>query len=263
MSRGSVAAAAALILGCGSTEPKGLGLIRGSFGGPIADRTAYLGVSLGGTDGRLRGRAWSSVSGSLAAGATVTGRYDERNVILTIQPDLHFGLVSWRFEGEFTNDTLKGSLSFSGTNTQRVELPRVATIPLGDHYQAITGAVIDSSFGFAQFNYGGGSFRLVQTLNTQEDAFSSILVFWNVRDLPRPGVYVVSPEGGPAPTVRITYQAPSSPSIRYIVENGRIVIEESDRYLLRGRYEMSASDSLGRTIGLRGTFSAGCASVAC
>lgn len=256
-------AAALIASGCGTTEPKGLGLLRGTFGTALADRSAYLGLRLFGIRGNVYGRAWSNLSPALVAGATVSGRYDHPDVTLNIQPDLHFGLVNWRFEGQFENDTLKGSFSFAGTNSQRVELPRVNAIPLGDYSLKITGAVSDSSFGWAMFNYSGGSFRLVQVFTIQDQSFSSMVVFWNRRDLPSPGRYEVSPEGGPAPAIRFTYQTGATPLVRYTVQSGELVIEESDRYLLTGHYLMTAGDSVGRVITLRGVFSSGCASTAC
>ncbi|HLB54667.1 MAG TPA: hypothetical protein VJK71_06135 [Gemmatimonadales bacterium] len=247
---------------CGSTDPSGRLPLHGRFGAPFADRTAYLALSLFG-DATVSGRAWSNYNPSLIAGATITGRYDPPMVTLDIHPDIHFGVLDWRLVGTLERDTLKGVLTFAGTNAQRVELPRVKAIPLGDYSQRISGAVQDTSTGWATFNYGGGSFRLIQVFSVQDQSFTSMVVFWNRRDRPPRGVYELSEEGGPPPSVRFVFRAVGGQDVRYTLREGKLLINESERYVLAGQYRMTATDPEGRVVTVRGTFNSGCASPTC
>ncbi|HLG06279.1 MAG TPA: hypothetical protein VI383_09025 [Gemmatimonadales bacterium] len=247
--------------GCG-TEPSDRRRL-GLFGGPLADRTAYLALGLTVEKGLLSGRAWSSYSQSLTARAQVIGRYDPPAVTLTIQPSVRYGLRDWYFEGELEGDTLRGILSQPGTFPQPVELVRAEAIPLGDYSLKITGAVEDSATGWAQFNYLGGSFRLVQIFAIQDRTVASMAVFWYSRDRPRPGTYAVSAEGGPAPAVRFSIFNAAGSEVRHTVRSGYLVIEESGRYVLAGRFLMTATDPVGREVTLHGVFSSGCTSNAC
>ncbi len=260
--RASSGAASLLILaGCGSTGPGRTELL-GSFGAPLGDRTSYLAFRLFETEGRISGRAWSTYSTALIAGATVSGTRTGPAITLTIHPRPPFGLANWGFQGSLAGDTLKGIFSFAGTDAQEVELPRVRTIPLGDYSIAASGAVTDSSTGFAVFHYGGGSFRLVQVFTVPDR--STMVIFWNRRDRPPPGSYPVSTDGGPPPSAQFAYRADVlSPEVPYQVQNGTVTIEESDRYVLAGRFTVTARDPEGRLVTLRGVFSAGCTGSAC
>ncbi|MGQ0704230.1 MAG: hypothetical protein ACT4PM_13985 [Gemmatimonadales bacterium] len=252
-----------LAAACGSTEPEMRSGIEGNFGTPLADRNGYLAVSLFERGGFVTGRAWSNFSGTLIGGATVTGEWNPPDVALDIHPLLPFGVVDWHLVGQLQGDTLKGEFSTSGLNPQRVELPRVRSVPSGQYTLAISGAVADTARGWAVFSYGGGSFRLVQVFTIAAGSGSSMVVFWQQRDRPAPGTYPVSAEGGPAPAVRFAHQAPEGPELRYTVQDGRLVIETSERYVLAGRFLMTASDTAGRIVTLHGIFSAGCSSNAC
>jgi hypothetical protein len=259
--RGSSAVGAILLLAGCSTGPSGIARL-GDFGSPLGDRTSYLAFRLFEQDGQLSGRAWSSYSSTLIARVTVTGTHQGSEVVLAIHPQPPIGLVDWRFAGTLERDTLKGVFSFAGTDAQSVELARVRTIPLGDYSLKMTGAVADSAEGWATFGYGGGSFRLVQTFTIPDR--SLMVVFWNRRDRPAPGTYPVTPEGGAPPSVRFDYRPPNGiADVSYQVQSGTLMIEESDRYVLAGRYQITVAEPEGRLVTLTGVFNAGCTGNAC
>ena len=257
------ALAALLAAACGVTEPEPPAAIEGSFGTPLADRNAYLAISLSERGGVLTGRAWSNFSGTLIGGATITGEWTPPQVRIDLHPLLPFGVVDWHLVGRLEGDTLKGEFFTAGVNRQQVELPRVRAVPSGEYTLAVSGAVADTARGWAVFGYGGGSFRLVQIFSIAAGSSSSMIVFWGQRNRPAPGTYRVSPEGGPAPAVRFAHQVPEGPEVSYTVQDGRLVIETSERYVLAGRFLMTARDTAGRVVTLHGIFSAGCSGNAC
>jgi hypothetical protein len=258
--RASSAGALLLLVACESTGPSTRFL--GYFASPLRDRTSYLAFQIFDTDGRLSGRGWSSYSTTLLAGVTLSGTLTDSSVALAIRPRPPLGLVDWRFEGSLAGDTLKGVFSLPGTDAQRVEMPRVSTIPLGDYVIVATGPGVDSTRGFSTFSYGGGSFRMVQVLSVPDR--SVMVISWNRRDLPAPGRYAVSPEGGEAPAVRFVYApAPGAPEVVYQVQSGVITIQQSDRYVLVGRYLMTVAHPDGHLLKLAGVFNSGCTGNAC
>ncbi len=250
-----------LLAACNSTGPH-RAVPLGSYGGPLADRTSYLGLTLVEREGRFSGVAWSSFSASMIAGGRVSGLRDGNRLLLAIQPRSPFGLVNWGFEGVLERDTLKGVITFAGTEAQRVELPRVPAIPRGSYSLRLQGALNQNLEGAAVFNYGGGSFRLIQVFTVLDR--SSMVVFWQQRERPLPGSYPASAEGGPAPSVRLVL-SPSlvEPGVTWTVTGGRIVIEESERYFLAGQFSLTATGPEGLTLTATARFHAGCTGNAC
>lgn len=258
--RASSAGLLILLLACQSTEPSGR--LLGNFASPLRDRTSYLAFQIYDDDGRLSGRAWSSYTTTLLAGVTLSGTRNDSTVALVVHPRPPIGLVTWRFDGILVRDTLKGTFSLPGTDAQQVEMPRVGTIPLGDYSVVATGQGTDSTTGYSTFNYGGGSFRLLQSLSVPDR--SVMVVFWSRRDLPPPGRYPVSNEGGVAPSVRFVYaSAVGAPEATYRVLSGEITIQESDRYVLSGRFTMTVEHPEGGVLTLNGVFNSGCTGSAC
>jgi hypothetical protein len=257
--RASSAAALLVLLACQSTEPS---RFVGNFAAPLRDRSGYLAFQIYENDGHLSGRAWSSYSTTLLAGVTLNGTRIDSTIDLTIRPRLPQGLVNYRFVGTLAGDTLKGVFSLPGTDAQQVTMPRVGTIPLGDYVITVTGSPMDSSAGYSTFNYTGGSFRLLQFLFVPDR--SVMVITWNRRDRPVPGRYPVTAEGGEAPSVRFDY-APASgaPEASYQIQGGVITIQESERYVMRGRFTMTAADPEGRVVTLTGVFNSGCTGNAC
>lgn len=258
--RVSSAALLVLLLGCQSTEPSRR--LLGNFASPLRDRASYLALQIYDDDGHLSGRGWSSYSATLLAGVTLSGSRTDSTVVVVVHPRPPIGLVDWRFDGILVRDTLKGIFSLPGTDAQRVEMPRVGTIPLGDYSVVATGQGTDSTSGYSTFNYGGGSFRLLQSLNVPDR--SVMVIFWSRRDLPLPGRYPVSNEGGVAPSVRFIYTSfPGAPEAVYRVLSGEITIQESDRYVLSGRFIMTVEHPEGGVLTLNGVFNSGCTGNAC
>jgi len=258
--RASSAVAVLLLAACQSTGPSQR--LVGNFAAPLRDRTSYLAFQIYEDDGHLSGRGWSSYTSTLLAGVTLSGSRSDTSVVLSIHPRPPLGLTDWRFEGSLVRDTLKGIFSLPGTDAQLVELPRVRTIPLGDYSVVVTGPGIDSTRGYSTFNYGGGSFRLVQLFFVPDR--SVLLVSWGRRDLPVPGRYAVSADGGAAPSMQIVYaSAAGAPEATYQVRSGTITIEESDRYVVTGRFQITAAGPEGQLITLTGVFNSGCTGNAC
>ncbi len=249
-------AAAIFAAGCSATGPSSTTLL-GSFAAPLGDRTSYLAVQLyEDGDGFLAGRGWSSYSPSLMARVTVSGTRAGANLSLVIHPTPPFGLVDWRLDGTLAGDTLRGSFFFERSNAQQVELLRVASIPLGDYSLTLNGAVQDSAAGIAVFNYGGGNFRLVQLLNVPDR--SLLVVRWNRRDLPAPATYALSSDGATGPAVEFTYNSePGAADQEFQVLGGSIVLQQSARYVLAGRFDLNATDPAGRAVRLTGTVQRG------
>lgn len=249
-----------LLLACQSTEPSRR--LLGNFASPLRDRTSYLALQIYDDDGRLSGRGWSSYTLTLIAGVTLSGTRSDSTIALVVHPRPPIGLVDWRFDGVLVRDTLKGIFSLPGTDAQQVELPRVATIPLGDYSVVATGQGTDSTSGYSYFNYGGGSFRLLQVLAAPDR--SVMVITWNRRDLPLPGRYPVSTDGAGAPSVSFVYTtAPGAPEATYRILSGEITIQESDRYVLSGRFTMTVEHPEGRVLTLNGVFNSGCTGTAC
>lgn len=257
------ASSAALLLGllaCQSTGPSGR--LVGNFAGPLRDRSGYLAFQLYDNDGQLSGRGWSSYSTTLLSGVTLIGIRIDSTIDVTIRPRLPQGLVNYRFQGTLAGDTVKGVFSLPGTDAQQVIMPRVGTIPLGDYVITVTGSPRDSGAGYSTFNYGGGSFRLQQFLIVPDR--SVMVIAWGQRDRPAPGRYAASPEGGPGPSVQFVYSpAPGAPEATYLLQSGAITIQESERYVMRGRFTMMVADPEGRVIRLNGVFNSGCTGNAC
>jgi len=262
MNAARILVAAIAVAGCSSTGPNTVQLL-GNFAAPLGDRTSYLAVRMFmDADGNLSGRGWSSYSSTLAAGVTITGTKAGESVSLLMHPKAPLGLVDWRLDGTLTGDTLRGAFFFERNSAQPVELLRVSTIPLGDYSLSMAGALTDSSIGLATFNYGGGSFRLVQFLNVPDR--SLLVIRWYRRDLPAPGTYLLAPDGTLGPTAEFTYNpGGGSDDEDYPVQGGRIVVQESARYVLAGRFDLNATDPRGRAVRLTGTFNAGCTGNAC
>ena len=250
-----------LLAACGTTEPDAAGLLRGSFGTPIQNRSGYLGLSLHRSGQGLSGWAWSTFSPSLLGGATVTGSYDPPTVHHALHPRLT--LTEWQFDGILVGDTLKGQFGFGGNVLESVELPRVDTIPLGEYSMSITGSVHDTAIGSAWFTYSGTTFQLTQSFQIQSVAVGIMTVAWKRRDLPGPGTYALSAEGGPGPSVIFLYGPPEDQPLRYSLQSGTITISVSSRYALAGSYTLSATSPAGAPITAKGKFSSGCWSTSC
>jgi hypothetical protein len=252
-------AAALLLVACQSTEPS---LFLGRFAAPLRDRSGYLAFQLYQNHGRLSGRGWSSYSTSLLAGVSLDGTLVDSAVDLAIHPRLPQGLVTYRFVGTLARDTLRGVFSLPGTDAQPVVMPRVGSIPLGDYSVTETGPPIDSTRGYSTFNYGGGSFRLQQFLIVPDR--SVMVIAWGQRDRPAPGKYPASGPGGAAPSVQFVFTpVGESQEVTYQLRSGTITIQESERYVMRGRFTMTLADPDGRLITLNGVFDSGCTGNAC
>ena len=256
--RASSAAALLGLLACQSTEPS---RFVGNFASPLRDRSGYLAFQLYENDGHLSGRAWSSYSTTLLAGVTLIGTRIDSTIDLTIRPRLPQGLLNYQFEGVLVRDTLQGAFSLL-SDAQQVTMTRVGTIPLGDYVITVTASPTDSTAGYSTFNYGGGSFRLQQFFIVPDR--SVMVITWNRRDRPAPGRYPVTAEGGEAPSVRFVYApAAGAPEATYQIQSGVITIQESERYVMRGRFTMTAADPEGRVVRLTGVFNSGCTGNAC
>jgi hypothetical protein len=91
-----------------------------------------------------------------------------------------------------------------------------------------------------------------------------MVIAWGQRDRPAPGTYSASAPGGTAPTVQLVLTAPGGgQEVTYQLRSGAITIQESERYVMRGRFTMTLADPSGRVIILNGVFDSGCTGNAC
>lgn len=243
----------------GTTDPPQPIAPNGSFAAPFFDGNAYLAVSLRESGGIISGIGWSNITDSFLGGATVAGSYS----VPAIQFDLHprLGGTPWHFNGtvDTLNRTLAGEFAVIVGRGLPVVLQATDTIATGVYDLELDSGTRELLTGSAGFTYLFDTRRLALVLRTQGAVSYHTSFTWNGPTLPLPGTYQTSASGAGEPAVGLNRVRGSGVEAQYQVAPGTITIELSDRYVLAGRYTLTATDpNTGARLTLRGTLSAGC-----